>query len=129
VMHSTAGCATCTACTVKHHNGLQTFRNVSAMHCNAPQRTVRSGSLHNVNAMHHNGPQAFRNVPQVFRNIPQRSAMHGNTLQGTTMVCKIVIFHPRSNEIWHVSADRWLMCLARFDPDQFWEMGRRAAKV
>ena len=37
VMHSTAGCATCTACTVKLHSGLQTFRNVSA---NALQRTV-----------------------------------------------------------------------------------------
>jgi len=40
VMHSTAACATCTACTVKHHNGLQAFRNVSAMHRNAVQRTV-----------------------------------------------------------------------------------------
>jgi len=40
VMHSAATCATCTACTVKHHNGLQTLRNVSAMHCNVPQRTV-----------------------------------------------------------------------------------------
>ena len=74
MMHSTAECATCTACTVKHYNGLQTFRNVSAMHCNAPQR---SGSLHNVYTMHRNalqyGPQAFRNVPQMFRNVPQRA--------------------------------------------------------
>jgi len=33
VMHSTAWGATCTACTVKHVNGLQAVRDVSAMYC------------------------------------------------------------------------------------------------
>jgi len=60
-MHSTTVCATCTTmrhsepqwsgsvlrcfhnalqCIARHCNGLQSFRNVPAMHCNAPQYTM-----------------------------------------------------------------------------------------
>jgi len=56
-MHSTAVCATCTACTVKHHNGLQAFRN-------ALQRTI----------MVRSAPQWSGSVLRYFHNALQCTA-------------------------------------------------------
>jgi len=110
-LSATAGFATCTTRTVKHHNGLQasaTFSQCAATHHNGMQHTAMAqkclAMFLQCIAMHCNGPQAFYNVPQVFRNVVQRSVTFHNASQRTLVclsVCLLVrIWHPGKTATW-----------------------------